>query len=135
MMTYEEELAQTEEKWRSRMSPASHLLFAEQDGVLVGTIGYFTGHHLKDQHVANIFGVYVRTDCRGQGIGKQLMNAVLADIKSNPELTKIKIGVNPDQQSAYAMYKKIGFTEIGRGKHELKVGDHYYDEIFMEMLL
>ena len=56
---------------------ASFVLGAFLSGELVGMAGFFREKHLKARHKGRIWGVYVRVNYRGQGIGRALFSALL----------------------------------------------------------
>jgi ribosomal protein S18 acetylase RimI-like enzyme len=127
----EEEAVLTDEEWRRRIQNA---LFAVSDGALVGMIVCVLNDRLKTKHVADIFGVYVRADRRGEGVGTRLLEHVLSRIRRNKRVVKVRLAVNPEQRTAVRLYEKAGFVVAGRAKKELKVGRRFYDMLFMEKL-
>jgi RimJ/RimL family protein N-acetyltransferase len=127
--SYEEELLIPETGWRERIENA---LFAIENEKLVGMAGFFRNNRLKTNHVCEIFGVYVRREYRDRGIGKQLVAAVMEEIKNIKGITKIKIGVNPTQKAAEHLYLKFGFKPVGLLKKDMRVDGKFYDELWME---
>ena len=127
--SYEEEIAISKEEWKKRITNA---LFALSNDKPIGMIVYIVDIKLKTRHVANIFGVYVKKEHRGQGTGKKLIDSTISLIKKDKAIVKIKITVNPEQKAAVKLYKKCGFDLVGRHKKELKVDDKFYDELIME---
>ncbi len=125
----EDEVPLSEAEWERR---AENTLFAFSDGKPVGMIAVVTSTRQKTKHVADIFGVYVRSSERRKGIGKILLESALKEIAKNPDVEKIKLTVNPEQRAALELYRKAGFREVGRLRRELKVGGRYYDELMME---
>ena len=127
--SYEEEKSLTEDEWKRRIKNA---LFASANDTLVGMIVYIIDNKMKTKHIANIFGVYVKKEYRGQGIGKKLIESALEIIQKNVNVSKIKLTVNPEQKAAVKLYETFGFEVVGRLKNELKVDDKFYDELIME---
>lgn len=105
------------------------------DDMLIGMIVCVFNGRLKTRHVADIFGVYVRADHRGKGVGTRLLEHALLLIRKNKRVVKVKLAVNPEQRVAVKLYKKAGFVVTGRTKKELKVGRRFFDMLFMEELL
>jgi ribosomal protein S18 acetylase RimI-like enzyme len=130
--SYEEEKSLTELEWRSRIN---NFLFAISDNKPVGMVGVFCNNRLKTGHVCEIFGMYVRIEYRGQGIGNKLLVAVLEEIQKLKGITKVKIGVNPVQKAAEHLYRKYGFKAAGYFKKDMCVNGIFYDEIFLEKFL
>jgi ribosomal protein S18 acetylase RimI-like enzyme len=130
--SFEEEMALTKEQWQTSMNSS---LFAVIDNITVGMIRYHFETPKKTQHIANIYGVYVSKEYRNQGIGNQLMTGAISKIKEKKGTLKVKLTVNPLQESAVRLYTRHGFTPIGVCKKELFVDGTFYDEMMMEKYL
>lgn len=69
---------------------------------------------------------------RGLGIGKCLLEQLLKWAECNPYIEKISLGVFSTNESAIALYKKMGFVEEGRKINEIKLNDkQYIDDVLM----
>ncbi len=130
--SYEEEKDLTENEWKRRIK---NTLFALSNDKLVGMIVYIIENKIKTKHIANIYGVYVKKEFRGQGAGKKLIESALKIIQKNVNVSKIKLTANPKQVAAVKLYETFGFKLVGRLKKELKINDKFYDELIMERLL
>ncbi len=122
----------TEEEWRKRIQ---NTLFALWDGRPVGMVAFVLNDRPKTRHVADIFGVYVSADHRGEGVGTKLLEEAMRLIRKHRGVVKIKLTVNPEQRAAVKLYERAGFVVAGRLRKELKVGHRYFDELVMEKLL
>jgi GNAT superfamily N-acetyltransferase len=78
---------------RLREADAGFVLGAFLDGELVGMAGFFREKHLKARHKGKIWGVYVRANCRGQGIGRALFSALLEKVRTLPGLEQVILTV------------------------------------------
>jgi ribosomal protein S18 acetylase RimI-like enzyme len=125
----EDEATLTEADWRRRTENA---FFALSDEKPIGLIVLRVNPRLKTRHVAEIFGVYVRASERGKGVGKLLLESALKEAEGIAEVVKIRLNVNPEQRAAVELYRKAGFTVVGRLRRELKVEGRFYDELVME---
>ncbi len=133
LATVEETEAETDAEWQDKIK---NMLFAVNEaGELVGMVGVYSDRKVKLKHIANIVSVYVKPDYRGQGIGKKLLEAALTSAKANPEIAKIQLGVITTQDAARHLYKSLGFKKVGELKRAVKIGDTFYDEHLMEILL
>jgi len=110
-------------------------LFAVSNDKPIDMIVLVFDDKIKTKHVAYLFGVYVKEECRGHGVGKKLLEGALKTIEENGNISKIKLAVNPEQIAAVKLYEKYGFEVVGRLKKEHKVDDKFYDELVMEKLL
>jgi ribosomal protein S18 acetylase RimI-like enzyme len=114
---------------------ASLVVGAFLDGELVGMAGFFREKHLKARHKGRIWGVYVRANCRGQGIGRALCSALLEKIKTLPGLEQVIVTVSSSQVAAKALYRSLGFETFGVEHGALKIGRQYFDEEYMVLRL
>ena len=125
----DEEKSLPEEEWRRRIES---VLFAMSGDEPVGLISYVFSRRVKTRHVASIFGVYVRPEHRGKGLGRALLNSALAEIRKKRTIVKVQLSVNPSFRPAVRLYRKAGFTVTGRSRNELKVEGKFYDLLSME---
>ncbi|WP_232796911.1 ribosomal protein S18-alanine N-acetyltransferase [Blastococcus atacamensis] len=96
---YREELAQTDTR---------HYLVAEDADRVVGYAGLIA--YEDEAHVATIGVTAAR---QGEGIGAQLLDALLAeaDRRRSPV---VLLEVRADNETAQGLYRRRGFAEIGR---------------------
>jgi len=105
--------------------------FAEDE--LLGVTGYRPQEGAKVRHKAGLWGMYVREQARGSGLGQRLMEAVVNHATGRVEL--LQLSVVSDNEAAFRLYKKMGFSEYGREMKALREGDRYFDEILMVRFL
>jgi ribosomal protein S18 acetylase RimI-like enzyme len=108
---------------------------AFQEGRLVGTAGFFRYPLAKARHKGRIWGVYVTGSSRGQGIGRGLLTALLERINACPGVEQVALTVVNGQEAAIALYRSLGFTTYGTEPRGLKVGDRYFDNEHMVLIL
>jgi ribosomal protein S18 acetylase RimI-like enzyme len=130
--SYEEEQAIAEDEWKRRIR---NVVFALADDVPLGMIGYIVNNRLKTQHIAHIYGVYVKKEFRCRGIGTTLIEHTIGTIHKNAYISKISLTVNPLQKAAVRLYKKYGFKVAGTLRKEMKVDDIFYNVLVMEKLV
>ena len=122
------------ELWAARLRGkinASLMLGAFFKGDLVGMAGFFRERHLKTRHKGRIWGVYVRANSRGKGLGRGLLVALLQRVKKLPGLEQVSLSVSSSQTAAKKLYQSLGFESFGVENRALKVGDQYLDEEYM----
>src|ERR1700740_50479 len=77
----EEHLETTVETTRERLSkkdPACNFIVGRlEDGNLIGTAGFCRRPNTKESHKGHIWGVYVRPESRGKGVGSALMKEIV----------------------------------------------------------
>jgi len=88
------------------------LLVAERDGEVVGATNINLG--VGGQEHVGSFGIAVRKDCRGIGLGKYLMGEVIkqarTELISSPSI--IKLDVLEGNDSAISLYESYGFKKV-----------------------
>jgi ribosomal protein S18 acetylase RimI-like enzyme len=114
---------------------ASLVLGAFLDGELVGMAGFFREKHHKARHKGRIWGIYVRANCRGQGIGRALCSTLLENVKTLPGLEQVILTVSSSRVAAKTLYRSLGFEAFGVEPAALKIGDQYSDEEYMVLRL
>ena len=95
---YREELA---------LPDTRHYLVAEDDGTVVGYAGLIA--YDDEAHVATIG---VTGSRQGEGTGALLLDALLAEADRRSPVVLLE--VRADNQHAQELYRRRGFTEIGR---------------------
>jgi phosphinothricin acetyltransferase len=64
--------------------------------------------------------VYVAPDCRGQGIGRALLDALITSATAAGIWT-IQSGIFPENTTSAALHRAAGFREVGRRE---RIGQH-----------
>ena len=95
---YRDELARTDTR---------HYLVAEDEGAVVGYAGLIA--YDDEAHVATIGVAAAR---QGEGIGARLLDALLAEADRRSPVVLLE--VRADNELAQGLYRRRGFTEIGR---------------------
>ncbi len=116
-------------------SDNGHYLVAESKGELVG-------HGMLDplpwvavRHVVHLT-LAVHPGWQGQGVGRALLSALIDWARAAPAVEKIELHVRSSNAVAHALYRKLGFTEVGRWHRRVKIApDQYLDDISMELLV
>ncbi len=117
-----------EAKWRSDLRDGSYL-FARVGDKLVGLACLKPEPQEKLRHGAWIYSVYVAPEMRGQGIGRALIEKLIADaLVKYPHLIKVMLNATTAQSSAIALYESLGFKKVGLLEKHLKLDGKYYDE-------
>jgi RimJ/RimL family protein N-acetyltransferase len=107
----------------------------DEEGRLVGNIGFRRERQIKSRHKGMIWGVYLTPVHRGKGIVKDLLAATLDRIKTYPGLLQVTLAVSAEQKSAWQLYHSVGFREFRQELAALKIGDDYVDEHWMVLRL
>ncbi|MCD9021843.1 GNAT family N-acetyltransferase [Cohnella silvisoli] len=136
--SYEESVNQSMQSVMERMSETDdHYIvgaFNDNDD-LVGMSGFIREKRLKLKHKGLIWGVYVTTDYRQQGIGKKMIEEIVTRAKSIKGLTQINLSTMATNEAGIRLYQSLGFETYGVERKALKVGDVYLDEHLMALHL
>lgn len=73
-------------------------------------LGYFLLMLILDE--AHLLNLAVSAELQGQGLGRSLLDAVLARAR-DLAAASVLLEVRPSNQRALAIYRRYGFTEIG----------------------
>ncbi len=129
----------SDDYWRADLLKAERgrglVLWAQdqETGEPVGMVSAFWGDRVKQNHQATILWVYLRKEYRGQGISRQLMTQLLAELVKRPNLIKAYLTVMEKQLPARNLYKSLGFVESGKISKSVKMNDEYLDEYILEI--
>ncbi|MEF2279962.1 GNAT family N-acetyltransferase [Deinococcus sp. YIM 134068] len=128
--TAEEFAARTLEDVAARLSPTptSCTFGAFLNGELVGLLTVARETRPALAHRANIYGVSVRVEARGQGCGDTLLQAGLAQARMWPGVTSIHLAVTETQTAARRLYERHGFRVWGTQPDAVRVGERVLTE-------
>jgi len=101
------------------------------DEQLVGITGLYRHSGKKVEHKGTVWGVYVIPEMRGQGLSRQLIEAVLKAAEK-AGLEQIHISTDRTNDTTVTLYQKLGFEPYGVEKHIMKLPDNsYIDDVWM----
>jgi len=107
----------------------------DPDDQLIGIIGFCRESLLKLRHKGHIWGMYVRPEHRGQGIGTNLLEQALERIRTLPQLRQVNLCVSVANHVALRLYERAGFQSYGVEPGAYRVGDRFHDERHMQLIL
>ena len=121
--------------WEAKLDDELSALFgAFVDSQLVGMVGLAFEPWEDARHKATLFGLYVTRAFRGQGLGEDLVQAVLSLAEQEPEIKVIELTVSAGSDAALALYQRCGFEQSGLEDSAIRVGEVYYDRVHMSRL-
>jgi ribosomal protein S18 acetylase RimI-like enzyme len=136
---YQESLQLPGSAWLERLrgNVGSHqqtIFVAEKDGLLLGMTGVQRGGGAKRQHTATVWGVYLRSNARGQGLaGTLLAHAMLWAQQMG--VTRLELHVSTTNEKAVTLYQSAGFVIVGTLRDALRVGEESVDMYILERVL
>ena len=121
--------------WERRLDDrldAKEMVFGalDEQGRLCGVAGLSVGVREKETHKATLFGMYVPSTSRGQGIGAQLVQAVLDEARAR-QLRLVQLTVTQGNAAAERLYASQGFEVFGVEPMALRLGDAFFNKVHM----
>lgn len=133
IMNEKQTLAQEQEYVRKTVSALEQknkvCLLAMNEEKVVG-ISQIERDRGKLNHTGT-FGISIKQDCRGDGVGRQLAQAVMKLAENEMGLEVIKLTVFEINQPARELYRKLGFVESGAIPRGIKYRGEYVKQIIM----
>ena len=110
------------------------LLVAEAEGVTLGfaSFGRFRDRPAYARTVEH--SVYVAAAARGRGVGRTLLDAIVAEARTRGHHVMIG-GVDAANAGSLAFHRAAGFVEAGRMREVGWKFDRWLDLVFMQKLL
>ena len=68
-----------------------------------------------------------------KGIGRHVMEELLAFAKNTGTIRTVSLGVKADNETAIRLYEKLGFEKIGVHKDYFLIRGEYFDELLMDL--
>jgi ribosomal protein S18 acetylase RimI-like enzyme len=115
-------------------SPHIKLWGAFDDGRLAGHVGLDRETRTKNRHKAVLVGMYVAPEFAGRGIGRALVDALVAKAKADG-VELIVLTVTEGNSKAAQLYERCGFRSFGIEPHAIKVDGRAYAKNHMYILL
>ncbi len=101
------------------------------DERLVGIAALVRTTNEKHAHNAELCAMYVTPAFRRRGVGRALLDAIIAHARTFARLRNLKLSVNASNTAAMALYQSRGFIPYGLEHEALCVdGVFYHDEFY-----
>lgn len=130
----EEQPLEQRKTWFEKHGPRYPLMVAELDGKVVG-YSCLSPYRDKAAYAGSTeLSIYISAECRGKGIGKLLMQAILQRAEELGFHTVIG-GITGGNETSVKLHEKFGFTFVGRFKEVgFKFGE-WQDVCFYQLIL
>ena len=121
-------------EWMLARGPRHPVVVAEHAGSVVGwaSLNSFNPRRAYD-HVADL-SVYVERDWRGKGVGRALIDHLIADAR-DLAYHKLVLAAFPTNVQGMALYERVGFRTVGIYHEQGMLHGKWVDVIVMETLL
>ncbi|MCC5786167.1 MAG: GNAT family N-acetyltransferase [Phycisphaerales bacterium] len=117
----------------SLAGPGYAIVGAFEGEALIGAAGIIRQSGRKLMHRAYIWGVWVRPDRRGRGIGEQLVRRTIETARGWSDLRVLCLSANAEQPAAIRLYERVGFKAWGVEPAMLIVDGVEYGEVHMQL--
>lgn len=115
---------------RAHVEPAnSVMLLAEQDGAIVGLLGFLGRQRPQEAHVGAL-GISVDSGYRGGGIGSALIGALFAWAPQHG-ISRIEVEAFANNPRAIALYERLGFEREGSRRSAVIVDGEPVDVVLL----
>ena len=127
--TFEASTPSWEEFDRGRLR--EHRLVAVGDGEIVGWAALAPTSARECYSGVVEHSVYVAESARGQGVGRALMEAVLAEA-DGAGLWTIQTSIFPENAASVALHERLGFRVVGRRERIAQLAGVWRDTVLLE---
>jgi ribosomal protein S18 acetylase RimI-like enzyme len=111
------------------------VLTALWDNVPCGFANLYLQPYKKLAHQC-LFMIVIDEKFRGRGIGKRLLEELMALAKERHQIELLHLEVYENNLVAIRLYERLGFTQYGFQRHFVKdAPDHYLGKILMQKAL
>ncbi len=119
-------------RFRTLKSQSFPYLVAERPDGIVG-YSYAGPYRTRSAYRFTIENsVYVAKDCSGQGIGRALLSALIAECEKGPWRQMIAIIGNSGNRASIALHEKLGFQLVGTLRDVGFKHDQWVDTVLMQ---
>lgn len=102
---------------------------------LIAAAGVMREDKLKRRHLATVWGVFVRPEARGRGLGRAVVQGAIDVAREWPGVARVELSVSENAPAAQRVYEALGFVAWGREPEALRVDGVSYAEIHMSLPL
>jgi ribosomal protein S18 acetylase RimI-like enzyme len=97
---------------------------------LVGMVGLEREQRLKTRHKAKVVGMYVAPEAAGRGVGRALLDRLVAEARSGG-VELLVLTVTDGNQAATTLYERAGFHSFGVEPDAIRVDGRGYGKRHM----
>jgi len=95
---------------------------------LVGAISCERDPRSKVRHIGHVVGTMVHAEEQGRGVGRALLDALIARASADAELHQLTLTVTAGNAVAERLYARAGFVPFGTQPRAIRVGGRFLDK-------
>jgi ribosomal protein S18 acetylase RimI-like enzyme len=107
-----------------------HTLGSFDRRTLVATAAMVRASSSQSRHRAEVIAVYARPEARGQGITATLLRQLAVEA-AETGILQLELQVADDNAPAIALYRRLGFVQVGRIPRAVLHQGSYRDDLTM----
>jgi L-amino acid N-acyltransferase len=120
--------------FEDKLSKKFPVIVATNNDEVIG-FGYYSEFRFREAYKYTVeHSVYANKDCIGKGVGKLLMQELIALAKKQKLHTMIAV-IDQENQSSVEFHKKFGFETVGTIKESGYKFDRWLHSVIMQLLL
>lgn len=100
---------------------------------MIGMVGIYQESAIKAAHKSHLWGMYVESDYREQGVGKSLLEVAIKHAKENMKCLSVDLIVETTNIAAKNLYAACGFKIWGTETNAMRIGHKFYDKFHMSL--
>ncbi len=105
------------------------------EGKFIGSVGIVREGHEKASHKSFIWGMYVSPEFRKLKVAGKLLDMAINFAIESMKVSQINLSVESTREPAKRLYTSRGFEKWGTEKNAMQVGEQFYDEDYMVLVL
>ena len=105
--------------------------YISPDTSLIGVVGLARNQRDRERHKAAVTGMYVAPEAAGRGVGRALLNELLARAARVDGLRQLQLMVDSRNEAARKLYESFGFRIYGCEVEGLNVDGVFHDTDLM----
>ena len=136
--TAAERATEPESFWVKRIADPTGLsaaLGAFDGQALVGTVALECSAKPKTRHKGLIIGMYTSPSVRGQGFGRELVEAIVKEATAREGLLMLTLTVTEGNEPAINLYRSVGFQVYGVEPMAIRTPSGFKAKVFMALQL
>jgi L-amino acid N-acyltransferase YncA len=120
--------------WLADRGPRHPVVVAVRGGAVVGWASLNRFNPRPAYDLVADFSVYVERGARGQGVGRQLLDRLIALARTHG-YHKMVLAAMAFNDAGLALYTRAGFTRVGVYREQGRLDGRWVDVVIMEKLL
>lgn len=124
-------IAPSWDDWNQNHLPHSRLVALSETGQVLGWAALSPVSGRCVYGGVGEVSVYVAAEARGQGVGRQLLAALVAESEAQGMWT-LQAGIFPENEASVRLHEAAGFRVVGRRERIGQLQGHWRDTLLLE---